>query len=147
MAGDPHNLARFLTAQDDHYDAALAELRDGAKHGHWMWFIFPQMAGLGFSPMARLYAIGSTAEARAYLAHPLLGRRLRESALALLEHEDSSPEEIMGPIDAIKLRSSLTLFDAVAPPSGSEPFARLLDLFFDGERDGRTLELLKASGR
>lgn len=143
MAGDPHDLARFLTAQDDHYAAALAELKEGAKYGHWMWFIFPQMAGLGFSPMARLYAIHSAAEARAYLRHPLLGDRLRACARALLAHEDKSAEEILGPIDAVKLRSSLTLFDAVADNAAAEPFGAVLELFYDGERDARTLALLK----
>lgn len=143
MPGDPHDLARFLTAQEDHYAAALSELRDGAKYSHWMWFIFPQMAGLGFSPMARLYAIRSADEARAFLRHPLLGERLRACARALLAHEEMSAEEVMGPIDAMKLRSSLTLFDAVADDAAAEPFGAVLELFYDGERDPRTLALLR----
>lgn len=147
MAGDPHDLARFLTAQDDLYATALAELQDGAKYNHWMWFIFPQMAGLGFSPMARLYAIHSAAEAGAFLAHPVLGQRLRDCTRALLTHEDSSAEEIMGSIDAVKLCSSLTLFDAVAPSPRNEPFADVLELFYDGSRDARTLELLNPPPR
>ena len=147
MGGDPFDLARFLAAQDHHYAAALAELEEGAKYSHWMWFIFPQMAGLGFSPMARLYAIRSAAEARAYLQHPMLGKRLRTCTRMLLNHGNRSAEEIMGSVDAMKLRSALTLFDAVAPDPASEPFAEALDVFYDGERDQRTLALLSAAGR
>ncbi|XHS01630.1 hypothetical protein ACFB49_32380 [Sphingomonas sp. DBB INV C78] len=107
-----------------------------------MWFIFPQIAGLGFSPMAQRHAIQSLAEARAYLAHPVLGDRLRACVRALLGHHGRDAEAIMGGIDAIKLRSSLTLFDAVADDPAAEPFAEALATFYDGERDERTLALI-----
>jgi uncharacterized protein (DUF1810 family) len=141
-ASDPHNLQRFIDAQRGVYETALAELRAGSKQSHWMWFVFPQLAGLGRSPTAQLYAIASLNEARAYLGHPLLGARLRECVDALLPWADKrTPEQILGPIDAMKLRSSLTLFDQASP---DDTFARALDAFFNGERDGRTLELLNA---
>jgi uncharacterized protein (DUF1810 family) len=133
-------LERFVAAQDGVYPQALAELRGGRKHGHWMWFVFPQLAGLGRSATARFYAIASAAEARAYLAHPLLGPRLAECARALLAHRARRAEAILGPIDAMKLRSSMTLFEAVA--GDPAPFAAVLDAFFGGERDAATLGLL-----
>ena len=136
---DP-DLSRFTEAQREVWPAALAELRAGRKRSHWMWFVFPQIAGLGRSPTAIFYAIASEAEARAYLAHPLLGARLREATLALLAHQGESAEAILGPIDAIKLRSSMTLFEAVA--ADPAPFAAVLDAFFGGERDAATLSLL-----
>jgi uncharacterized protein (DUF1810 family) len=137
---DTYNLQRFIDAQDKDFDAALDELRAGSKKTHWMWFIFPQIAGLGHSPMARYYAISSLEEARAYLAHPLLGSRLRQCLEALLQWAGKrSPEKILGQIDALKLRSSLTLFDRVEP---SGPFARGLAVFYDGQPDERTLALL-----
>ncbi len=110
MTADPYRLQRFVDAQDraGTYDQALAELRAGRKESHWMWFVFPQLAGLGRSPTARTYGIASLAEAHAYLGHPVLGPRLRESARALIAHSDRSAEEILGEIDAIKLRSSMT---------------------------------------
>ena len=138
---DPYHLQRFILAQDGVFESALAELRAGRKQSHWMWFVFPQLAGLGHSPTAQHYAIASLDQARAYLAHPLLGRRLRESVAALLPWADRrSPEQILGPIDALKLKSSLTLFDRVEPGG---PFERGLAAFFGGERDERTLALLE----
>ena len=136
---DPHDLTRFVDAQDGSYDTALAEIRRGAKRTHWMWFIFPQLAGLGSSAMARRYAIASMEEAQAYLAHDLLGRRLRESVAAVQDLTDTNAQEVFGKVDAMKLRSSLTLFGE----AGSEPlFAAALDRWFAGERDERTLALL-----
>lgn len=138
---DPFTLARFVTAQADTYARALEELRRGAKRSHWMWFIFPQITGLGTSTMARRYAIVSQAEAVAYLAHPLLGPRLVAVAEALLPHRDRSATEIMGSPDDVKLRSSMTLFDAV---SGAHPaFSAVLEQFFGGVRDERTLAFLR----
>jgi uncharacterized protein (DUF1810 family) len=139
-AGDPFNLRRFLTAQERDYPRALAELRAGEKRSHWMWYIFPQAEGLGFSATARLYAIKSAEEARAYLAHAVLGERLRECASALLQVEGRSARQIMGSPDDLKLRSSATLFAAVSPPDSV--FERLLHQYFGGQRDERTLELL-----
>jgi uncharacterized protein (DUF1810 family) len=136
---DPHDLQRFVDAQDGVFETALAELCAGAKQSHWMWFVFPQLAGLGHSPTAQYYAIRSLDEARAYLAHPLLGPRLRLCVEALLPHAGRSSEAIFGSIDALKLRSSLTLFDLVAP---QDVFARALDVFFAGEPDQRTLALI-----
>ena len=134
------DLARFVTAQEGVYAQALAELRAGRKQSHWMWFIFPQLAGLGHSPTARFYALASAEEARAYLADALLGVRLRKSTAAMLAHRGQRPEAILGGIDAIKFRSSMTLFEAVAEDPA--PFAEALDAFYDGVRDERTLELL-----
>ena len=134
------DLRRFVTAQEDIYALALAELQAGRKQSHWMWFIFPHLAGLGHSPMAVRYAIASAEEARAYLAHPLLGARLRECVAAMLAHRGQRPEAILGGIDALKFRSSLTLFEAVADDPA--PFAAALEAFYDGVRDARTLELL-----
>jgi uncharacterized protein (DUF1810 family) len=137
---DRCNLERFIDAQSGVYDTAIFELRSGRKQTHWMWFIFPQLAGLGRSPTARLYGIASLDEARAYLEHPLLGSRLRECVEALLPWaEQRSPEQILGPVDALKLNSSLTLFDQIEP---AEIFADALGAFFDGQRDERTLALL-----
>jgi uncharacterized protein (DUF1810 family) len=134
------DLDRFVGAQAGIYDQALAELRRGRKESHWMWFVFPQMAGLGRSGTARFYGIASAAEARAYLAHPVLGPRLRESADAALTHKDRSAEAIFGVVDAMKLRSSMTLFAAVA--SDPAPFAAVLDALFKGEPDAATLGLI-----
>lgn len=132
-------LSRFVDAQATTYDAALTELRAGAKRGHWMWWIFPQIAGLGRSETARRYAVASRAEAIAYLAHPLLGPRLIEAARAVAA-ADGSAEAIMGSTDAVKLRSSMTLFAAVA--TDPAPFRAVLDRFFDGKPDGETLARL-----
>ncbi len=141
-ASDPHNLRRFIDAQDDVYATALAELRAGSKQSHWMWFVFPQLAGLGRSPTARFYAIASIDEAHAYLEHPLLGARLRECVDALLPWAGKrTPEQILGSIDATKLRSSLTLFDRVEPAA---IFRTALSSLFSDKLDGRTLALLNA---
>jgi uncharacterized protein (DUF1810 family) len=139
---DPYDLQRFVAAQDaaGTYARALSELRAGSKRSHWMWFVFPQIAGLGDSNNARTYAISSLAEARAYLADPLLGRRLLECARALVELEGRSAAEILGEIDAVKLRSSMTLFAAAAP---DEPlFAQVLDRYFGGVADAATEQRL-----
>jgi uncharacterized protein (DUF1810 family) len=133
-------LERFVAAQQSVYPRALAELERGRKQSHWMWFVFPQIAGLGRSETARRYAIASAAEARAYLAHPLLGARLRECTQALLAHRGARAEAILGPVDALKLKSSMTLFEAVA--GDPAPFAGVLDAFFAGERDRATLALI-----
>jgi uncharacterized protein (DUF1810 family) len=135
------DLSRFVAAQEQVYPRALAELIAGRKASHWMWFVFPQVAGLGHSPMAVRYAIRHRAEAAAYLTHPLLGARLREATEAALGWAGrQSAEAIMGAIDAMKLRSSMTLFEAVADDPA--PFARCLDAFYAGARDERTLSLL-----
>ncbi len=127
---DGYDLARFVDAQDSGrtYEQALAELRAGRKTSHWMWFVFPQIAGLGHSGMAQRYAIGSLDEARAYLGHPVLGPRLVECAGAVAQHGDRSAEQIFGGIDAIKLRSSMTLFARADPDE--RVFAQVLELFF-----------------
>jgi uncharacterized protein (DUF1810 family) len=142
-SADPYDLQRFIDAQCSTFDAALAELRDGAKRSHWMWFIFPQIAGLGSSPTAELYAIRSLGEARAFLDHPLLGARLRRCVELLLTWAATrGAADILGELDALKLRSSLTLFDAAAPEN---IFGRALDALFRGERDVRTLALLDSA--
>jgi len=138
---DPYSLQRFIDAQDGVYGTALAELEAGSKRTHWMWFIFPQLRGLGLSQISRYYGIGSLDEARAYLAHPLLRPRLHTCVEAILPHQQLTAEQIFGPIDAVKLKSSLTLFDLVEP---DELFAAGLLTFFAGERDERTLALLNA---
>jgi uncharacterized protein (DUF1810 family) len=125
------------------HDTALAELRAGRKRTHWMWFVFPQVAGLGASPMARRYAIGSLAEARAYLDHPLLGRRLSECAEALLALEGREARDVLGYPDDLKLRSCATLFAAVAPPGS--PFERLLARYYGGQRDPETLRRIEGA--
>ena len=140
---DPHRLQRFLDAQEGIFNDALSEIRAGRKRTHWMWFIFPQLLGLGRSPMAQFYAIKSLDEAREYLAHPMLGSRLRETIEALLPWAgQGSAEDIFGPVDAMKMRSCLTLFEAA---SGGPLFGRALDGFFSGERDERTLALLRGA--
>jgi uncharacterized protein (DUF1810 family) len=139
MSDDPFHLQRFLDAQEDAaiYARALSELRAGRKQGHWIWFVFPQIAGLGQSPMSQAYAIRSLDEARAYLAHPLLGPRLRESTEALLAAApNASAEEVLGGIDAIKTRSSMTLFH-LADPS-DQLFKDALARFYGGELDPET---------
>ncbi len=134
-----HDLDRFVSAQARTYDQAHGELRRGRKTGHWMWFVFPQIAGLGRSETARFYAIRDVSEARAYLAHPLLGARLIAATRAVIAVPGSA-ETILGDIDAIKLRSSMTLFAAVADDPA--PFVAALDRFFGGERDAATLDRL-----
>ncbi len=135
-------MERFVEAQqqDDTFAAALGELRAGHKTGHWMWFVFPQIAGLGQSPISRRFAISSLDEARAYLAHPVLGSRLTECARTLTQSTTTSAERIFGGIDALKLRSSMTLFHRAAP---DEPlFAQVLDQYFAGAADEATDRLL-----
>jgi uncharacterized protein (DUF1810 family) len=138
---DRHDLQRFVAAQADVYDQVLAELEAGAKQSHWMWFIFPQIAGLGRSPTARHYAIASRDEAAAYFSHPVLGSRLVECTHAVLRHPETPVDFIFGAVDAMKFHSSMTLFDAVA--GAFEPcFGEALHIFYGGEPDARTLELL-----
>jgi uncharacterized protein (DUF1810 family) len=137
---DPFAFARFLQAQERSYETAVAELRRGRKTSHWMWFIFPQIAGLGSSSTAQFYAISGRAEAEAYAAHPILGPRLAACAEALLSIDGKSASAIMGYPDDLKLRSSATLFAAVSP-AGSV-FHRLLEKYFEGQPDARTLEIL-----
>jgi uncharacterized protein (DUF1810 family) len=139
---DPYNLRRFIDAQDRAFDIAMSELRAGSKQSHWMWFIFPQLAGLGHSPTAQYYGISSIEEARAYLHHPVLGPRLRQGVEALLPSAGHlTAEEILGTIDALKFKSSLTLFDEIEPDG---IFADGLDSFYGSTRDERTLALLNA---
>jgi uncharacterized protein (DUF1810 family) len=135
---DPYDLQRFVAAQDagGTYDHATAELRSGRKTSHWMWFIFPQIAGLGYSPAARTYAITSLAEARAYLAHPVLGARLIECAEILTRVPGRTAEQVFGEVDALKLRSCVTLFRRAAP--GEPVFGQVLDQYFDGIPDSAT---------
>ena len=140
-SADPFNLQRFLDAQESFYALALAEIRTSRKQSHWMWFIFPQLAGLGFSPMAERYAITNLDEARAYLAHPILGPRLIEVAEAALSVSDRSASEIFGTPDDLKLRSCATLFAKAAPPGSV--FERLLEKYYRGARDEKTLQLLE----
>jgi uncharacterized protein (DUF1810 family) len=140
---DPHDLGRFVRAQAEDYERALAEIKSGRKRSHWMWYIFPQIGGLGSSPMSRRYSIKSAAEARAFLDHPLLGPRLFECAEAATGVEGRSASEIFGSPDDMKLKSCATLFASVSAPKSV--FARLLDKCFRGERDGRTLQLLGTS--
>jgi uncharacterized protein (DUF1810 family) len=136
----PYDLARFIDEQERVYDGALEELRRGRKTGHWIWFIFPQVAGLGYSAMSRRYAISSLDEARAYLAHPVLGARLRECTAAVLASTGRTAEEILGSIDALKLRSSMTLFHRAAP---DEPlFRQVLDRYYGSVADAATDALL-----
>jgi uncharacterized protein (DUF1810 family) len=137
---DPHNLQRFVDAQSQTYDQALAELRAGAKRTHWMWFVFPQLTGLGRSGMAQRFAISGLEEALAYVGHPTLGRRLVEVSRALTNLDTADPVEVFGPVDAQKLRSSMTLFALAAP---DEPvFREVLDHYFDGELDETTTSRL-----
>ena len=138
---DPFNLNRFLSAQESYYADALREIKQGDKQSHWIWFIFPQVRGLGRSSMAEYYGISSIEEARAYLDHPTLKARLIEISTALLQHKGKSTAyEILGTIDAIKVRSSMTLFDHIMP---NAIFAEVLNAFYNSERDVMTLELLK----
>ncbi len=138
-ASDPYNLERFVQAQQD-YAQALSEIRQGRKQSHWMWYIFPQFEGLGMSATSRRYAVKSIAEAKAYLAHPLLGRRLTECAEAVRRLEQLSAAEIFGTPDDLKLRSCATLF-AYVPDDGSV-FRRIIEKYFDAKDDERTLRLI-----
>ena len=134
------DLDRFVAAQDGSYPTALAELRAGRKRGHWMWFVFPQIAGLGSSPTAQRYAISGLEEARAYLAHPVLGPRLVEASRALTSLDATDPVAVLGSIDALKLRSSMTLFAHADP---DQPvFTAVLDQYYGGAEDEATLSRL-----
>lgn len=135
------SLGRFIQAQEHDYQTALAEVRAGYKCSHWMWYIFPQLKGLGFSSTAQFYGINGRDEAKAYLEHSVFGARLREITSVLLTLEDKSAVEIFGRTDAIKLRSSMTLFNAVA--NGEDLFQKVLDKYYDGKADGRTLAMLE----
>jgi len=141
---DPYGLRRFVEAQHGSYDRALAEITRGRKTSHWMWFVFPQLAGLGHSDMARRYAVASLDEARAFLAHPFLGARYRACVEALGHLPATTATAVFGPVDAAKLRSSLTLFALAAP--GEALFAAALDRWFGGNADARTAELLATTG-
>lgn len=141
MADDPHDLQRFVDAQATVYAQVLAELRAGAKRSHWMWFVFAQLRGLGRSPMAERFGIASREEAIAYLAHPLLGARLKECTEHVVSVQDKSALAIFGTPDELKFRSSMSLFARVAPHE--RRFQHALDRYFGGAADTRTLELLR----
>jgi uncharacterized protein (DUF1810 family) len=144
---DPYDLQRFVTAQDaaGSYDSALRELRAGRKTGHWMWYVFPQIAGLGQSPTSRMFAIRSLEEARAYLAHVVLGSRIRECADILTGLQRQSAEQIFGALDAMKLRSSMTLFARAALDDGQ--FGAVLEQYFGGMADPATVALLGSTSQ
>lgn len=135
------DLKRFLDAQQRDYSTALSEIKTGRKRSHWMWYIFPQITGLGFSEMAQRYAIDDLAEAIAYLGHPVLGTRLQEISAALLEITSNNANEVMGSPDDLKLRSSMTLFALAAGPESI--FEQVLKKFFDGHKDPATLQLVR----
>jgi uncharacterized protein (DUF1810 family) len=140
---DPHNLERFIDAQNNlPFEKALAELRNGKKEGHWIWFIFPQMVGLGSSEQARHFGISSMSEAKVYLDHPVLGQRLLEVTETLLTHQDKSAIEMVGEIDAMKIRSSLTLF---LRASENPIFRRALESFFENDECQPTISILSES--
>ena len=134
-------LNRFVRAQEHSYAQALSEIKVGRKYSHWIWYVFPQLKGLGRSWNSDYYGLDSLAEAASYLAHPVLGSRLREITLALLEHSGKKPKDILGGIDATKVCSSMTLFDKVCP---GDILARVLDEFYDGCRCNRTLRMISA---
>ena len=138
---DPFDLERFVKAQAPIFEAALAELKAGEKRSHWMWFVFPQLRGLGHSPMAEFYGVGSLAEARAYLAHPVLGRRLKLCTQTVLAVEGRTLNEIFGSPDDMKFRSSMTLF-ALASADKANVFRQTLDRYCEGRPDPRTEALL-----
>lgn len=138
--GDSYDLERFVSAQEPVIDSVKRELRGGRKRSHWMWFVFPQLAGLGRSEMAQRYAIESLQEARAYLEHPVLGPRLRECTDLVLEIDGRTATEIFGAPDDLKFRSSMTLFEQVAPDAAV--FADALNEYYGGDRDAKTLDLL-----
>ena len=135
-----NDLERFVEAQSWNYEVAVAELRAGKKRSHWMWYIFPQMRGLGRSSMAEMYGIAGLDEARRYLEHEVLGKRLREVCEAILGLSTDDAHEVFGDIDSLKLKSSMTMFDLV---SSDDIFARVLDKYYGGERDNKTLKLLE----
>ena len=140
MNNNAENLYRVIDAQEDVYHKVIQELRNGQKQSHWMWFIFPQIAGLGYSSTAKYYAIQNVDEARAYLAHPTVGARLLECTEIVVAHKDLSALTIFGDIDEMKLRSSMTLFAHIAGPESV--YQQALDKYFDGAQDHRTLDIL-----
>ena len=144
MKADEFHLTRFLAAQEHSYATAIEEIRSGKKRTHWIWFVFPQLRGLGRSATSEKYGLSGLAEARAYLADPLLGRRLRESTQAMLAHRSLGASAVLGELDALKFRSCLTLFSMADP--AEQLFASALQFFFAGERDVRTRKLLGAPG-
>jgi uncharacterized protein (DUF1810 family) len=135
-----NDLKRFIEAQENDFERALAEIKGGRKQSHWMWYVFPQIAGLGFSPTSKFYAIKDRAEAENYLEHSVLGKRLVEISNALLEVEGKTADQIFGSPDDVKLKSAMTLFGALE--NTNPVFQRVLDKYFDGAKDGRTLEML-----
>lgn len=140
MLTEKYNLFRFLNAQEDTYQVALKELQEGRKRSHWMWYIFPQLKHLGHSYNAKYYGISGIEEATAYLQHPILGQRLREVSTAILNLPTNNANEVFGGIDSLKLRSSMTLFDIESPDN---VFSRVLDKYFNGQRDNKTITLIK----
>ena len=138
---DINSLDRFLEVQERMYEIALKEIKNSEKESHWMWYIFPQLRGLGRSQMAYVYGINGLEEAKAYLEHPVLSARLIEISEALLEHKDQDIEDILGDIDAMKLCSSMTLFALIS--EDDSVFQRVLDYFYDGEIDKLTIKLTK----
>ena len=140
MTSDPYDLQRFIDAQEPCYERVLAELKEGRKRTHWIWFVFPQLAGLGHSPTARFFAIASAAEARAYLGHPTLGPRIVECTALVNGIEGRTALQIFGPPDDLKFRSSMTLFAAVS--EGASAFHAALEKYYGGAGDRRTLETL-----
>lgn len=140
MTNMEYNLQRFLTAQDFNYSTALEEIRNGEKRSHWIWFIFPQLAVLGQSGNAKYYGISGLDEAKAYLAHPVLAERLRVITNALLQHKGRDAVDIFGGLDAMKVRSCMTLFDAASP---NDIFRKVLDTFYDGIADKLTLQYIQ----
>ena len=136
---DIHNLTRFIDAQNPIYDSVLQELRNGVKRGHWMWYIFPQISGLGMSPISQRYAIKSLDESKKYYAHPILGPRLQECTQLVMDVEGRTANEIFGPIDSLKFRSCMTLFEY---GTNEQLFYNALVKYFGGEADQRTLDIL-----
>ena len=143
MCNNNYDLNRFVEAQNGVYPIALKELQEGRKRSHWMWYIFPQLKQLGHSYNAKYYGISGIKEAMAYLQHPVLGQRLRETASAILNLSGNDAEAIFGGVDAMKLRSSMTLFDVVSP---NDIFAQVLDKYFNGQSDNRTISIIKTYG-
>ncbi|PUA27456.1 MAG: calpastatin [Cellvibrio sp. 79] len=141
MKLDEFNLDRFLDAQEHSYGTALTELRAGKKRSHWIWYIFPQLRGLGVSPTSHTYGVASLKETHAYLDHPVLGLRLREAIKLVLDQKNPNAEDVLGELDALKFKSCLTLFSLAAP--SERIFSDALERFFSGERDIQTLKLLK----
>ena len=144
-ADDPYNLSRFVQAQEDDYEQALSEIRNGQKYSHWMWYIFPQIDGLAFSSTSKYFSIKSVEEAKAYLDHPILGPRLLECVEAVMRVQGRSATEIFGSPDDLKLKSCATLFACVSPPDSV--FESLLKKYYRGERDDKTLRLLGVASR